>query len=128
MIRIIEGREPIEFTSLFPYWQHPELNGNIPANVVGKFDALTLIQRPRLAFETQLIDDGSGELNVYYISKSGTIVPLKSDDNIAFFSRDCYMLHYYVAVILLLFVLFQFDNLIFYSVPGKEIKIVGTTN
>jgi hypothetical protein len=61
--------------------------------ILEKFDALTLIQRPKLAAQIQLIDDGSGELKVYRIEHDD-LKEVSKKFGIAFFTEDCYIVHY----------------------------------
>lgn len=103
MVRVIEGYEPYEFVRFFPWWQDFDINGNRPANLLGKYDALSLIQRPHLAAESQLIDDGHGEMVIYRVGAKGDIIEVPKRNNIALFSGDCYLIHYIVTVSLLQF-------------------------
>lgn len=90
--RIIDGHEPIDFISLFPEWSENDLTV-AGRHVLEKFDALTLIQRPQLAAQMQLIDDGSGELKVYRIdSEDITDIPKRIGH--VFYSDNCYITHY----------------------------------
>lgn len=98
VVRVIEGYEPYEFIRFFPWWQDFDLNGNRPTNLLGKFDALSLIQRPHLAAESQLIDDGHGEMVIYRVGAKGDIVEVPKRSNIALFSGDCYLIHYVLTV------------------------------
>lgn len=88
--RVIDGHEPIDFISLFPQWVENDYGMN--RQVLEKFDALTLIQRPQLAAQMQLIDDGSGELKVYQIdSEDITDIPKRFGQ--IFYSENCYIVH-----------------------------------
>lgn len=98
MVRVIEGYEPYEFIRFFPWWQDADINGNPPANRLGKFDALSLIQKPHLATESQLIDYGNGEMVIYRVGTKGEIIEIPKMTNIALFSGDCYLVHYIVTV------------------------------
>lgn len=78
--------------------------------LTGKFDAETLAQRPRLAAQLQLIDDGAGALNVYKVHKGdllqmgdveiggGLAFSSSARQLRALFSGDCFVLHYAVVV------------------------------
>lgn len=92
--RIIDGHEPIDFVSLFPEWIENDFGATVTSRqVLEKFDALTLIQRPQLAAQMQLIDDGSGELKVYRIdSEDITDIPKRFGQ--VFYSDNCYIIHY----------------------------------
>lgn len=89
--RVVDGHEPIDFISLFPQWVENDFG--VSRNVLEKFDALTLIQRPQLAAQMQLIDDGSGDLKVYRIdSEDITDIPKRFGQ--VFYSDNCYIVHY----------------------------------
>ena len=91
--RIIDGHEPIDFISLFPQWIENDFGNATTRHVLEKFDALTLIQRPQLAAQMQLIDDGSGDLKVYRIDSDDiTDVPKRYGQ--VFHSDNCYIVHY----------------------------------
>lgn len=96
--RVVEGYEPYEFIKFFPWWVDSDINGNRTANLLGKFDALSLIQRPYLAAESQLIDDGQGDLAIYRVGSNGEIIEIPKRNNVALFSGDCYLMHYIVQV------------------------------
>ena len=67
------------------------------STVLGKFDSLTLCQRPKMAAETQLIDDGSGERKIYRITKDQAIE--MADGKAVFFTtQQSYVVQYTVAV------------------------------
>lgn len=100
VVRVIEGYEPYEFVRFFPWWQDFDMNGNRPANLLGKYDAMSLIQRPHVAAESQLMDDGSGEMIIYRVGPKGDIIEIPKRNNIALFSGDCYLIHYIVTVCL----------------------------
>lgn len=92
--RIIDGHEPIDFISLFPRWSENDFGACVTGrHVLEKFDALTLIQRPQLAAQMQLIDDGSGELKVYRID-SDDIVDIPKRFGQVLYSDNCYIIHY----------------------------------
>lgn len=94
LIRVVEGHEPVEFTHLFPSWDDRETK---TAQTLGKFDTFSLSQRPKMAAENQLIDDGTGEKHVYQV-----IGDLLSETSLrksaAIFKSDsCYLVQYSVA-------------------------------
>lgn len=107
-MRVIEGYEPYEFIRFFPWWQDSDINGNRSINLLGKFDALSLITKPHLAAESQIIDYGNGEVVMYRIGGKGDIVEVPKRSNIALFSGDCYLIHYVVTVCISFFVFFTF--------------------
>jgi gelsolin len=72
---------------------HLFLAGRIAPSVSTKFDAASMHERPQLAAETQLVDDGSGKITLYRLHRFQLeTVPDKMTG--CFFSGDCYILHY----------------------------------
>lgn len=118
--RVIDGREPIEFTSLFTSWSDNDSNGIVTS--LEKFDAMTLVQRPQLAAQMQLIDEGSGELKVYRIENDDIIdVPKRYGQ--VFYSENCYIIHYQTQAISNGH---PFKNLIFLW-TGRQCKQINKT-
>lgn len=91
VIRVIDGHEPIEFISMFPQWNDNDLSTS--RQVLEKFDAITLTQRPQIAAQMQLIDDGTGEIKIYRID-SEDITELPKRYGQIFYSNNCYIVHY----------------------------------
>ena len=87
----MDGYEPSDFSALFPQWNDQDFNGNSTKAVLDKFDAITLIQRPKLAAQTQLIDDGSGELKVYRIDFED-ITEIPKRFGTVLYSGNCYII------------------------------------
>lgn len=120
VVRVINGHEPPEFRQLFPVWRTTNvIHSNATKSPAGKssaanqpnvqlttgqFDALSLAQRPRLAAQLQLIDDGTGALTVYKVHNdalleiSGSVSGESRSRLRAFFAADCYVVHYAVVV------------------------------
>jgi len=110
IIRVVEGHEPIEFTRLFPHWSGDwgdicSLNMKPISTMLGKFDAVTLCQRPKMAAETQLIDHGQGDKRIYRIGANEIIEIIASTLNI-FTTTSCYVVTYSVAVNIFIHFLF----------------------
>ncbi|XP_055919693.1 villin-like protein quail isoform X2 [Eupeodes corollae] len=94
LIRVIEGHEPIEFTHLFPGWVDRETK---TTHILGKFDTMSLSQRPKMAAENQLVDDGTGEKHVYQVMED-YLKEIFTRKSAAFFQTDsCYIVQYTVA-------------------------------
>lgn len=98
---MIEGHEPIEFTRLFPSWNN-DWNDSMftfkPISTnLGKLDALTLCQRPKMAADTQLVDDGSGERKIYCIYKD-KVEDVAETKAMIFYTNNCYVMKYLVMV------------------------------
>lgn len=100
VVRVIDGFEPIEFILLFPTWIDSENNSSNFSKMLGKLDSLTLMQRPKVAAQTQLIDDGSGEVKIYRIN-SNKMVELPKTTAGSFYSGDCFIILYEVTVSIL---------------------------
>jgi hypothetical protein len=67
--------------------------GKIATTVNNKFDASALHEKPKLAAESQLVDDGTGERTVWRVEKFELVaVPDKLQG--VFFSGDCYVVKY----------------------------------
>lgn len=98
VVRVIDGSEPPEFTRLFMNWTAAEQGSVKAASLSEKFDALVLMQRPQLAAEYQLIDDGTGDMSIYRVTSNCDIVEISKRKNISLFSSDCYIIHYIVTV------------------------------
>lgn len=60
---------------------------------VTKFDATLMHERPILAAECQLVDDGSGTMKVWRVNKTDTIEVPKERYG-TFFNGDCYIVVY----------------------------------
>ncbi|KAI4464752.1 villin [Holotrichia oblita] len=98
--RVIDGAEPIEFKMLFISWKNKEpvksktVNGTKPTKIaITKFDANLMYDRPTLAAETQLLDDGSGTTRLWRINKKEAIEISKEKFG-NFFNSDCYLVWY----------------------------------
>ncbi|XP_064597998.1 advillin-like [Liolophura sinensis] len=97
--RVVQGGEPIEFKCLFKSWPQPQASGKvyiknrIAKTVQTKFDASTLHSNRLLAAETQMVDDGSGDVEIWRI-EDFEMVPLKGIYYGQFFGGDCYIVLY----------------------------------
>lgn len=97
MIRIVDGYEPYEFRNLFPQWHSIQTGGNKMKTALGRIDAKTLSERASLAAETQLIDDGTGDLMIYKVGKSNLVkVPTRHAPSLS--SAETYVIHYTLMV------------------------------
>lgn len=99
MVRTIDCYEPNEFRNLFPFWHNSEATGNKIKNVLGRIDNRVLAERVSLAADTQLIDDGSGDVMIYQVVKSNLVkVPKRHAQ--CLFSTESYVIHYTLMVCL----------------------------
>uniref|UniRef100_T1GDU9 HP domain-containing protein n=1 Tax=Megaselia scalaris TaxID=36166 RepID=T1GDU9_MEGSC len=76
LVRVMDGIEPPEFIRLFPSWRRP--TDPPQSKSLGKIEAVVLAQRPKMAAETQLIDDGTGERKIYKFTEAiqGSEIPV----------------------------------------------------
>lgn len=66
-------------------------------SVLGRIDAKMLSERVSLAAETQLIDDGTGDVMIYKVAKSNLIKVPKRHAH-CLFSTESYVIHYTLTV------------------------------
>lgn len=94
-----QGAEPVEFQWLFSNWPQPKSSGKsynrnkIAKTVQTKFDASTLHSNPQLAAETQMVDDGSGRVEIWRVEHENLVPQLKKFMG-EFFGGDSYVIHY----------------------------------
>lgn len=100
--RVVDGGEPIEFKALFTSWKEQNQTtglgkqhtvGKITSTINTKFDAATLHDKPKIAAESQLVDDGTGERTVWRVEKF-QLVPVPETLLGVFFSGDSYVVKY----------------------------------
>ncbi|XP_022911438.2 advillin isoform X2 [Onthophagus taurus] len=101
--RVVDGAEPKEFKMLFVSWRQKDsqkakiiTNGAQKNNqkiAITKFDAVLMHERPSLAAETQLLDDGTGTSRIWKIRKNDS-VEIGKEKFGNFFSGDCYLIWY----------------------------------
>ncbi|CAF0715415.1 unnamed protein product [Brachionus calyciflorus] len=100
--RVIDGSEPVEFKALFNRWPEPydtkslsrtfSIN-SLAKNVHSKFDAFVLHSNHQLASESQMVDDGKGTKEIWYIHNSD-IHKLDVSQYSEFHTSDCYIILY----------------------------------
>ena len=82
---------------MFVTWDVCIAVGKIATAVNNKFDASTLHDKPKLAAESRLVDDGTGERTVWRVENFDLV---KVPDNLqgVFFAGDCYVVKYVYLV------------------------------
>ncbi|KAJ6647694.1 Villin-like protein quail, partial [Pseudolycoriella hygida] len=98
VIRTVDGYEPYEFRNLFSYWYNAETTLTKMKNVFGKIDSKILSERASLAAETQLIDDGGGDMVIFKVSKTN-LVKLAKRKAQFLFSTESYVIHYTLTIL-----------------------------
>ncbi|XP_063596642.1 advillin-like [Penaeus indicus] len=100
--RVIDNGEPPEFKTLFKDWKDKDQSkgfgrqastSKIAHTVQTKFDASTLHSTPELSAKTQMVDDGSGQKEVWRI-KDFDLIPVPESQYGEFFMGDCYIVLY----------------------------------
>lgn len=101
--RVVDGAEPMEFKALFKAWRDKyETTGVGKKYSVGrgvakvvqvKFDAKTLHERPEVAAEARMVDDGSGTKETFRV-ENFDLVQVDEEDENNFYSGDAYVVLY----------------------------------
>lgn len=100
--RVIDNGEPQEFKSLFRSWKErnqtvgigqTHTRGKIAKVVQTKFDVNTLHENTRLAAEVRMVDDGSGDKEVFRADEFD-LVPVDPQYYGKFYTGDCYVIVY----------------------------------
>ncbi|XP_063241557.1 advillin-like isoform X5 [Bacillus rossius redtenbacheri] len=100
--RVVDGAEPPEFKVLFDSWRdravpshaHKASPGRVALTVHTRLDAASLLARPCLAAESQLLDDGSGRRRVWRVAGGPGLREVPPHLHGLLFSCDCYLAHY----------------------------------
>ncbi|XP_026844669.1 villin-like protein quail isoform X1 [Drosophila persimilis] len=99
VVRVVEGHEPVEFKRLFSNWLNvwqENTRGHKPVSTkFGKLDAHSLCERPKMAADTQLVDDGRGERVVYRVL-GDQVQELPVSKTVVFTTNASYVVKYSV--------------------------------
>jgi len=68
-------------------------DNKIARSISTVFDATSMHERPQMAAETQLVDDGTGNVDIWRVRKFG-LQEVEDKFEGIFFSGDCYLLKY----------------------------------
>ncbi|NWY31271.1 VILI protein, partial [Pheucticus melanocephalus] len=97
-----DGSESTVFRQLFQKWTVPnQTSGLGKTHTVGKvakveqvkFDATTLHAKPQMAAQQKMVDDGSGEVEVWRV-ENNELVPVEKKWLGHFYGGDCYLVLY----------------------------------
>ncbi|NWW73357.1 VILI protein, partial [Climacteris rufus] len=97
-----DGSESTIFRQLFQKWTLPnQTSGLGKTHTVGKvakveqvkFDATTLHAKPQMAAQQKMVDDGSGEVEVWRV-ENNELVPVEKRWLGHFYGGDCYLILY----------------------------------
>ncbi|NWV69481.1 VILI protein, partial [Malurus elegans] len=101
-----DGSESAIFRQLFQKWTLPnQTSGLGKTHTVGKvakveqvkFDATTLHAKPQMAAQQKMVDDGSGEVEVWRV-ENNELVPVEKKWLGHFYGGDCYLVLYTYSV------------------------------
>ncbi|NXU82107.1 VILI protein, partial [Oreotrochilus melanogaster] len=101
-----DGSESSVFRQLFQKWTVPnQTSGLGKTHAVGKvakveqvkFDATTLYAKPQMAAQQKMVDDGSGEVEVWRV-ENNELVPVEKRWFGHFYGGDCYLVLYTYSV------------------------------
>ncbi|NXP58450.1 VILI protein, partial [Chloropsis cyanopogon] len=101
-----DGSESAVFRQLFQKWTLPNQSSGLGKTyTVGKvakveqvkFDATTLHAKPQLAAQQKMVDDGSGEVEVWRV-ENNELVPVEKKWLGHFYGGDCYLVLYTYSV------------------------------
>ncbi|XP_034118077.1 LOW QUALITY PROTEIN: villin-like protein quail [Drosophila albomicans] len=99
VVRVLEGQEPVEFKRLFGNWLtvwQDSTRGHKPVSIkFGKFGCFLLCELPKMAADTQLVDDGRGERVLYRIF-GDQLVELPATKVTFFTTNSSYVVKYTV--------------------------------
>lgn len=88
--RALDGHEPTEMKSLVRGWEEENKR---PLILPTKFDPDYMAERPRMAADCQLVDDGTGERKLWKVTSKEAKEVLR-DDGI-YYAASCYVMQYW---------------------------------
>ncbi|KAG7207595.1 hypothetical protein KM043_009218 [Ampulex compressa] len=87
--RAIEGHEPTEMRAILRGWEPSRTR---PLTLPSNFEPDYMNERPRMAAECQLVDDGSGERTLWRVNQKEGKVHV--EDNGIYYAEACYVMRY----------------------------------
>ncbi|XP_033208443.1 villin-1 isoform X2 [Belonocnema kinseyi] len=87
--RAIESQEPLEMKNLVRGWGQVKAR---PLTLPSSFEPEYMSERPRMAAECQLVDDGSGEKTLWRVNQQQGLIEV--DDIGIFYAETCYIMRY----------------------------------
>ncbi|KYN44281.1 Villin-1 [Trachymyrmex septentrionalis] len=88
--RTTEGHEPAEMKALLRGWEPSKMR---PLTLPVSFEPDYMNERPRMAAECQLVDDGSGERTLWRVELKEGMVQVEEDKGI-YYAETCYVMLY----------------------------------
>lgn len=87
--RALQSQEPPEMKSLVRGWEQSRIT---PLTLPEHFEADFMAERPRMAAECQLVDDGSADRVIWTCSRDQGLVQIP--DSGIFYAAACYLIKY----------------------------------
>nr|XP_034174983.1 villin-like protein quail isoform X1 [Osmia lignaria]XP_034174984.1 villin-like protein quail isoform X1 [Osmia lignaria] len=87
--RAVETQEPVEMKALVRGWETTKTR---PLTLPVNFEPDYMNERPKMAAECQLVDDGSGERTLWRVSRKEGMVQL--EDKGIYYAEACYVMCY----------------------------------
>ncbi|XP_051168785.1 villin-1 isoform X2 [Leptopilina boulardi] len=87
--RAIEGQEPVEMKTLIKGWGQKKAR---PLTLPSCFEPEYMTERPRMAAECQLVDDGSGEKTLWRVNQQTGMIEV--EDRGIYYAEMCYVMRY----------------------------------
>ncbi|XP_043500182.1 villin-1 isoform X1 [Polistes fuscatus] len=87
--RAIQGHEPMEMKALLRGWEPSKMR---PLTLPPTFEPDYMNERPRMAAECQLIDDGSGEKTLWKVNQKEGMIEVV--DKGIYYAEACYVMRY----------------------------------
>lgn len=87
--RALEGEEPSEMKTLIKLW---DTMRNRPLTLPANFEADYMAERPRMAAECQLVDDGRGDKTIWRVCAKDGLVEI--EDRGIYYAGVCYVMSY----------------------------------
>jgi len=85
-----KGHEPTEMKALLRGWEPSKTR---PLTLPSSFEPDYMNERPRMAAECQLVDDGSGERTLWRVELKEGMVQVEDDRGI-YYAEACYVMLY----------------------------------
>lgn len=87
--RAVEGQEPMEMKTLIRGWGQTKAR---PLTLPSCFEPEYMTERPRMAAECQLVDDGSGEKTLWRVNQQSGMIEV--EDRGIYYAESCYVMRY----------------------------------
>ncbi|XP_015610528.1 villin-1 isoform X2 [Cephus cinctus] len=87
--RAVQGQEPTEMRSLLRGWGPPKTR---PLTLPPRFEPDYMAERPRMAAECQLVDDGSARKTIWRVNSKNGMIQIENKG--IYYAETCYVMRY----------------------------------